>query len=114
VEFHELAAEPQGESSAAVRQRVEAARAVQRDRFRGTKTSCNAAMSGAQVRRFCTYTREAGRMLQAAFRQLALSARSHDRVLKVARTIADLEGSSVIDSAHVAEALQYRERGSDR
>lgn len=114
VEFHELAAEPQGENSAAVRQRVEAARAVQRDRFRGTKTSCNAAMSGAQVRRFCTYTREAGRMLQAAFRQLALSARSHDRVLKVARTIADLEGCSAIDSVHVAEALQYRERSSDR
>lgn len=110
VRFEELAGEPAGESSAAVRQRVEGARAVQRERFRGTPVTCNAAMTGAQVRRFCGLTREAQRMLQAAFRQMALSARAYDRVLKVARTIADLEGAAAIGTAHIAEALQYRER----
>lgn len=93
-----------------MRQRVEGARAVQRERFRGTPVTCNAAMTGAQVRRFCGLTREAQRMLQAAFRQMALSARAYDRVLKVARTIADLEGAAAIGTAHIAEALQYRER----
>ncbi|MGQ9513213.1 YifB family Mg chelatase-like AAA ATPase [Thermodesulfitimonas sp.] len=111
VRFEELAGEPAGESSAAVRQRVEGARAVQRERFRGTPVTCNAAMTGTQVRRFCGPTREAQRMLQAAFRQMALSARAYDRVLKVARTIADLEGAEAIGTAHIAEALQYRERG---
>ncbi len=110
VRFEELSGEPAGESSAAVRQRVEGARAVQRERFRGTPVTCNAAMTGAQVRRFCAPTREAQRMLQAAFRQMALSARAYDRVLKVARTIADLEGAAAIGTAHIAEALQYRER----
>ena len=110
VEFQELTDRAAGEKSAVVRSRVEAARLIQRERFKRSKVTCNAAMSGSQVRSHCTLTREAGRMLQAAFRQLALSARAHDRTLKVARTIADLEGAEVIDSAHIAEALQYRER----
>ncbi|MEW6448421.1 MAG: YifB family Mg chelatase-like AAA ATPase [Bacillota bacterium] len=110
VEFQELAGEAAGESSAAVRRRVETARAIQRERFKKSKVRCNAVMSSAQVKRFCSLTGEASRMLQAAFRQLALSARAYDKVLKVARTIADLEGSDVIGSAQVAEALQYRER----
>ncbi|HIE11997.1 MAG TPA: ATP-binding protein, partial [Desulfotomaculum sp.] len=110
VEFQELTDRAAGEKSAVVRSRVEAARLIQRERFKRSKVTCNAAMSGSQVRSHCTLTREAGRMLQAAFRQLALSARAHDRTLKVARTIADLEGAEVIDTAHIAEALQYRER----
>jgi len=110
VRYEELAGEPLGESSAAVRERVEKARAVQRERFKGTIITCNAGMRGAHVKHFCGTTREAQRMLQAAFRQLALSARAYDRVLKVARTIADLEGAETIDTAHIAEALQYRER----
>lgn len=112
VKFEELAGEPVGESSAAIRQRVEAARAIQRERFRGTQVTCNAVMTSAQVRRFCPTTKEAGRMLQAAFRQLALSGRAYHRILKVARTVADLEGAETIDTAHLAEALQYRERFS--
>ncbi|MEW6182577.1 MAG: YifB family Mg chelatase-like AAA ATPase [Bacillota bacterium] len=114
VRFRELAGEPAGETSATVRQRVETARAAQRARFKTKKVGCNAAMSAGQVRRHCATTAEAGRMLQAAFRRLALSARAHDRVLKVARTIADLEGADVIDTAHIAEAIQYRERDGER
>lgn len=114
VKFQDLAGEPTGESSTVIRERVETARATQRERFKGKKATCNAAMTPGQVRRFCSLTAEAGRMLQAAYRQLALSARAHDRTLKVARTIADLEGADVIDTAHVAEAIQYRERESER
>lgn len=114
VKFQDLAGEPVGETAATVRQRVETARAIQRDRFKGKKVPCNAAMTPGQVRRFCPLTGEAGRMLQAAFRQLALSARAHDRTLKVARTIADLDGAEVIDTVHIAEAIQYRECESER
>jgi magnesium chelatase family protein len=71
-------------------------------------------MTPGQVRRYCSLTGEAARILQTAFRQLALSARAHDRTLKVARTIADLEGAETIDTAHIAEAIQYREREGER
>jgi magnesium chelatase family protein len=114
VKFQDLAGEPTGESSTVIRERVETARGTQRERFKGKKAKCNAAMTPGQVRRCCSLTTEAARMLQAAYRQLALSARAHDRTLKVARTIADLEGVDIIDTAHVAEAIQYRERESER
>ena len=107
----ELGATP-GEPSAVVRQRVEAARERQRIRLRGQKLRVNAELSGRQVRRFCTVPREAERLLAAAMSGLGLSARGHDRVLKVARTIADLEGVDTISAEHCAEALQYR--GLDR
>jgi magnesium chelatase family protein len=107
----ELAAEA-GESSAPVRQRVQAARDRQRARLRGLKIRVNAELSARQIRRFCAVPREAERLLAAAMIQLGLSARGHDRVLKVARTIADLEGADLIGVEHCAEALQYR--GLDR
>jgi magnesium chelatase family protein len=101
-----------GEASAAVRQRVQAARERQRARLRGLKIRVNAELSGRQVRRFCAVPLQAERLLAAAMTQLGLSARGHDRVLKVARTIADLEGADTISTEHCAEALQYR--GLDR
>jgi magnesium chelatase family protein len=101
-----------GEASAVVRQRVGAARERQRARLRGLKARVNADLSGRQLRRFCAIPREAERLLAAAMSQLGLSARGHDRVLKVARTIADLEGADAISAEHCAEALQYR--GLDR
>jgi magnesium chelatase family protein len=101
-----------GEASAVVRQRVGAARERQRARLRGLKARVNADLSGRQLRRFCAIPREAERLLAAAMSQLGLSARGHDRVLKVARTIADLEGVDAISAEHCAEALQYR--GLDR
>jgi len=101
-----------GESSAVVRARVAEARERQRERFRASSTRVNAAMTPRQVRRHCQPPPEAERLLAAAMSRLGLSARGHDRVLKVALTIADLAGSEAIRPEHCAEAIQYR--GLDR
>ena len=103
---------PAGEPSALIRQRVEAARERQRARFRGVAVRVNVEMTTRQTRRFCPLPRDAERLLAAAMTRLGLSARGHDRVLKVARTIADLEGVDAIHAEHCAEAIQYR--GLDR
>jgi len=110
VTHTELSAPP-GDTSAVVRQRVEAARDRQRRRGRGA-IRVNAELSARLIRRVCVVPADAERMLVAAMSQLGLSARGHDRVLKVARTIADLEGADSITAEHCAEALQYR--GLDR
>jgi len=101
-----------GESSTAVRARVEAARRRQVERLAGSGARVNARMSGRQVRRFCPVPPEATRLLAQAVSRLGLSARGHDRVLKVARTIADLAGCETITAEYVSEAVQYR--GLDR
>jgi magnesium chelatase family protein len=101
-----------GEPSAAVRVRVLAARARQRERFRGAALRANADMTARQVRTFCAPPPEAERLLAAAMSRLGLSARGHDRVLKVARSIADLAGADRLAPEHCAEAIQYR--GLDR
>jgi magnesium chelatase family protein len=101
-----------GESSRTVRARVEAARRRQGERLAGSGARVNARMSGRQVRRFCPVPVDATRLLAQAVSRLGLSARGHDRVLKVARTIADLAGCERITAEHVSEAVQYR--GMDR
>ena len=108
-EVHALAS---GDASEAIRTRVESARQQQRDRFRASTTRVNATMSPRQVRRFCPVSPEAERLLAAAMTRLGLSARGHDRVLKVARSIADLAGADALTAEHCAEAIQYR--GLDR
>jgi magnesium chelatase family protein len=108
VSFDELRGEETGEPSAAVRERVIACRGVQQKRFAGTKARTNARMSSQQFRKFCTLDSEGEGMLRMAMDQLNFSARAHDRILKVARTIADLAGSDSIGSEHVGEAIQYR------
>jgi magnesium chelatase family protein len=108
----DLRARGGGEPSAVIRERVLAARQRQRDRFRATALRTNADMTPRWVRRFCPTPPEAERLLAAAMSRLGLSARGHDRVLKVARTIADLAGSDAISADHCAEAIQYR--GFDR
>src|SRR5262249_23597122 len=111
VAYGELAAGG-GESSTAVRGRVEVARRRQAERLAGSGARVNARMSGRQVRRFCSVSQDATRLLGRAVSSLGLSARGHDRVLKVARTIADLSGCERIALEHVSEAVQYR--GLDR
>ncbi len=104
----ELTESKEGESSAAIRKRVQRARDRQRKRFFKNGISCNAQMRTDQVRKFCLLTDPAMDFLMAAFDNLGLSARSYDRLLKVARTIADLRKSETIDIADLAEAVQYR------
>jgi magnesium chelatase family protein len=97
-----------GESSAIVRARVLAARTRQATRFSGTATHVNARMSGRQTRRHCQLPADGARLLGLALTRLGLSTRAHDRLLRVARTIADLAGCETITTEHVAEAIQYR------
>jgi magnesium chelatase family protein len=108
VEYDELTARGNEETSAQVRARVNAARAVQTERFRGLATKCNAKIEPAQFESFCAMDEKADRMMKTAFDRLALTARAYDRIMKVARTIADLDGSEIIRSVHVSEAIQYR------
>ncbi len=110
VDYEKLSDDRLGEPSAAIRERVEAARERQRQRFEGTSLLSNADMGPAEVRNFCQVD-EAGRnLLRAAMQQLHMSARAYHRILKLARTIADLAGSEGIETAHLAEAIQYRPR----
>ena len=114
VEYEKLTEDATAEPSAAVRERVEASRERQRLRFSESKLVCNAEMGPVEVRDFCQRPLEDGAksLLRMAMNQLSLSARSFHRVLKLARTIADLGGSEVILTSHLAEALQYRQRGA--
>jgi len=110
VEYEKLTDDRLGESSEDIRARVERAREVQQRRFEGTALRCNADMGPAEVREYCRVD-EAGRsLLKAAMQQLSMSARAFHRVLKLARTIADLAGSERIETSHLAEAIQYRPR----
>lgn len=108
VDFERLSDSAPAEDSASIRQRVNAARKLQQQRLAGSGVTCNAKMTPSQTREFCSPTPEALALLEIAFRKLGLSARAYDKVLRVARTIADLEGSPVVDKAHVAQAVQYR------
>jgi magnesium chelatase family protein len=104
----ELRSTQVGEPSAAVRQRVQAARDLQRARFAGASTPVNARMTHAQIRQHCAIDASLGDLLQQAMEKLSLSARAYDRILKVARTIADLAGVERIGSPNLLEAIQYR------
>ncbi len=109
VEYRDVSSERAEESSAAIRERVAAARRRQQARFRPDgKTNCNARMATRQLKRFCTLDPESQELIRVAMSELNLSARAYDRILKVARTIADLAGAEAISSEHVSEAIQYR------
>ena len=110
VEYDKLVGEGSEDTSAQVRQRVEKARDVQRLRFKGTSLASNAEMGPEEVWSYCQTEDSATGLLQAAMKQLDLSARGFHRILKLSRTIADLAGSTTISIPHVAEALQYRPR----
>ncbi len=110
IEYEKLTDERLGESSASIRARIDDARSIQHQRFDGTRLTCNSDMTPVEIREFCWTDPAAQSLLQAAVQQLSLSARSFHRLLKLARTIADLDGTEGITSTHVAEALQYRPR----
>jgi magnesium chelatase family protein len=110
LEYDKLTEQRLGESSETVRARVETARAKQRTRFDGTDLACNADMRPADVRTYCKLDEAGTSLLRTAMNQLQLSARAFHRVLKLARTIADLAGSEAIQPTQIAEAIQYRPR----
>ncbi|HEY7092311.1 MAG TPA: hypothetical protein VH393_03985 [Ktedonobacterales bacterium] len=111
VDYEKLTERNESERSAAVRERVRAARAIQARRFASApRVTCNAEMGPAEVRAYCEVEPAAQPLLRAAMQRLQLSARAFHRVLKLARTIADLAGAETIAAPHLAEALQYRPR----
>ena len=110
IDYEKLADDRLGEESTKARERVKAARAIQKERFRGTGLTCNAEMMPTEVREYCQTEESARSLLKAAMKQLYLSARAFHRILKLARSIADLENAGIIKAHHLAEAIQYRPR----
>lgn len=108
VKYRDLASDFSGEPSASIRERVQRARHIQQDRFTQAPIYCNANMESRHLREFCKVEDAAQELLRVAITQLGLSARAYDRILKVARTIADLGKSPTIEAEHVSEAIQYR------
>ena len=108
VEYEAMRRKQVPESSAEVKKRVDAARAIQKERFAGTGVACNAHMTPSQIANFCRLDQAGEALMKNAFDRMGLTARSHDRILRVARTIADLDGDAAIGAQHLAEAIQYR------
>ena len=108
VDYESMRRRELPENSAAVRTRVNAAREIQKRRFEGTSVSCNAYMTAPMIGQYCVLDAAGEKLMQNAFDRLGLTGRSHDRILRMARTIADLEGCEHISAAHLAEAIQYR------
>ncbi len=113
VDYEKLSSNQVGESSEAIRKRVQTARDIQHHRFTNSQSThtevlCNSDMHVGKVRQFCSLQPEGQSLMRAAMSQLNLSARAYHRILKLSRTIADLAGSEEIQSPHLAEALQYR------
>jgi magnesium chelatase family protein len=108
VKFKELASDAPGESSEAIRERVDRARRIQLERFHSEKIFCNAQMSSRLIRKYCLIDSASKGLLENAITRLGLSARAYDRILKVSRTLADLEEKPNIEAQHVSEAIQYR------
>jgi magnesium chelatase family protein len=108
VDFDKLSSRTPSEGSADIKKRVNAARKIQQERLRGTGVSCNAKMSPALTKEFCRPTPEAMAFLEKVFDSLDFSARAYDKILRVARTIADLEGCRDIETPHIMQAVQYR------
>ena len=108
VRFQDMSTEKQAEPSRQIKARVKKARAIQQERFKGKKIFCNALMVARHIRKFCQVDRSSHQLLKHAMEKLGFSARAYTRILKVSRTIADLEGAERIQPHHISEAIQYR------
>ncbi len=108
VRYRDLSGNRSGEDSESIKRRVNQAREIQRGRFSGKKIYGNAQMSSRHLKKFCQIGEDSRGLLEQAIDKLGLSARAYTRILKIARTIADLEGMEAIGSAHISEAIQYR------
>ncbi len=108
VEFSALNSEKKEETSAEIRARVNKARQMQVERYKGTGITCNARLTPAMLKKYCVMSDDASKYLALSFERLGMSARAYDRILKVARTIADLEGSKIIEKQHVFSAISFR------
>lgn len=108
VDFNQLSDREESESSASIRERVNKARKIQLERFKGTNVTCNAKMTSSLTRKYCVLSETASKTLELSFEKLGLSARAYDKILKVARTIADLDEAENIENKHILEAIQYR------
>lgn len=108
VKYDDLASAGGGETSAAIKERVKKARQIQLDRYRGMNIYSNAQLTAAAIEEFCPIDDECKALLRGVFEKLGLSARAHSRILKVARTIADLDGCADINAVHISEAVRYR------
>ena len=108
VKYRDLASREAGESSREIKRRVDQARRIQLGRFKGMKIYSNAQMTNRHIKKFCTIDEACQKLLEMAIDKFGLSARAYTRILKVARTIADLEGQENILVSHLSEAIQYR------
>ncbi len=108
VEYDSISSTKKEESSSLIRERVQRAREIQLERFKGTNISCNARITSDILHDVCPVTDDANRQLKDVFERLGLSARAYDKILKVSRTIADMDGAKIIDRKHIAQAVRYR------
>ena len=108
VEYESLSSRAKEEPSSAIRERVQRAREIQNRRFRGTGITCNAKITSDILHEVCVLTDGANDLLKGVFERLGLSARAYDKILKVSRTIADMDGSELIDKQHISQAVRYR------
>jgi magnesium chelatase family protein len=108
VRYRDLTAKSSGESSGALKERIGRARSMQKKRFEDQNVQFNARMSDKQIKVYCTIDEDSQKLIEMAIEKLGLSARAYTKVLKVARTIADIDEEEKIQSSHVAEAIQYR------
>ena len=108
VDYTSLSSERNEETSAQIRERVNKARKIQQERYKGTGVTCNARLTPALLKKFCIMSDDASAYLKLSFERLGMSARAYDRILKVARTVADLDGCEIIQKSHIFTAISFR------